>query len=146
MEEFQLKAIRTSPHDIKDWFWYVDDSELKCKKGTSEEILEHLNTIDPEHIVFTKEEEEDNELAVLDLKQAIDRKKKKICFTVNYKKTHTNINVKEKSNHPETMKRGIIRGFAMRARRICDKEILEVEMKNIVFVVNGYSREKVEEK
>ena len=96
MEEFQLKAIRTSPHDIKDWFWYVDDSELKCKKGTSEEILDHLNTIEPEHIVFTKEEEEDNELAVLDLKQTIDRKKKKICFTVNYKKKHTNINVKEK--------------------------------------------------
>ena len=30
---------------------------------------------------------------------------------VHYKKTHTNINVKEKSNHPPYMKKGIIKGF-----------------------------------
>ena len=105
MEEFQIKAMKTSPHDISNWYWYVDDSELKCRQGRSEEILEHLNSIEPHTIVFTKEEEENNEIAVLDLKQMVNRKKKNIEFTVNYKKTHTNINVKEKSNHPDNMKK-----------------------------------------
>ena len=140
MEEFQIKAMRTSPYDISNWYWYVDDSELKCERRITEGLLEHLNSIEPEVIVFTEEEEVNNEIAVLDLKQMINRKKKSIEFTVNYKKTHTNINVKEKSNHPDNMKRGIIKGFTERAKRLCDEEHSKEELENIddVFVANGY--------
>jgi hypothetical protein len=64
---------------------------------------------------------------------------------VHYKKTHTNINVKERSNHPSSMKKGIIKGFADRARALCDPGYVEEELKNIedVFVANGYDRETV---
>ena len=41
MEEFQLRAMESSPYPLDQWYWYVDDSELKCKEEESEEILEH---------------------------------------------------------------------------------------------------------
>jgi hypothetical protein len=53
---------------------------------------------------------------VLDLKQKVDRKTEEVECMVHYKTTHTNINVKERSNHPSCMKKGIIKGFADRAR------------------------------
>ena len=145
MEEFQLKVKNTIPIEIKEWYWYVDDSELKCVKEDADKILTYINEVKPGVIEFTKEEEEENLLAVLDLKQTVDRKKKKINFTVNYKTTHTNINVKEQSNHPDIMKRGIIKGFVRRAEKLCDKEELKGELKNIedTFVANGYKRDKV---
>ncbi len=100
MEEFQLRAIETSPYPLDQWYWYVDDSELKCKEEESEGILKHLNNIKPGVIVFTKEDKKDDVLPVLDLKQRVDRKTKQVECMVHYKKTHTNINVKERSNHP----------------------------------------------
>ena len=45
MEEFQIRAMEASPHPLDQWFWYVDDSELKYKKDESDEILTHLNDI-----------------------------------------------------------------------------------------------------
>ena len=44
------------------------------------------------------------------------------------------------------MKRAIIKGFADRARALCDEKHLAEELHNIedVFVANGYPRETVE--
>ena len=47
MEDFQLRAMETSPYPLNEWFWYVDDSETKCKEGEAQEILDHLNSIEP---------------------------------------------------------------------------------------------------
>ena len=43
------------------------------------------------------------------------------------------------------MKKGIIRGFAERARALCDRKYLNDELQNIedVFVANGYERNEV---
>ena len=43
----------------------VDDSETKCNEGGAQEILDHLNTIEPGVIVFTKEDQEGDVLPVL---------------------------------------------------------------------------------
>ena len=147
MEEFQMIALKTLPTNISSWPWYVDDSETKCKNEDTEKILQHLNTIEPNVIIFTKEESENDSIAVLDLKQTINRQTKKIECTVNYKATHTNINVKEQSNHPESMKRAIILGFAERARALCDEQHLQDELENIedIFVANGFKRGTVRE-
>ena len=144
MEDFQLRAMETSSYPLNEWFWYVDDSETKCKEGEAQEILHHLNTIEPGVIVFTKEDQVGHVLPVLDLKQTVDRKTKRIMCSVHYK-THTNIDVKKRSYHPESMKRAIIKGFADRARALCDEKHLAEELHNIedVFVANGYPRETV---
>jgi hypothetical protein len=71
---------------------------------------------------------------------------KKVEFNVNYKKTNTNITIKKKSNHRESIKRGVIKGYADRARAYCDPQYLENELDNIkdVFIDNGYSKKEVE--
>ena len=93
------------------------------------------------------EEEEDDRLPVLDLALMVNRKTKKIEFTVHYKKTHTNITIKKNSNHRDSTKSGVIKGYVERARALCDKQYLEKELENIrqVFEENGYSKKEVRE-
>ena len=142
-----MRAKSINYPELNDWPWYVDDSVLKCKREKANEILEYINSIEPDAIKFTKEEEEDNKLAVLDLELNVNRKKKKVEFNVHYKKTNTNITIKKRSNHNESIKRGVIKGYADRARAICDPEYLETEMENIVnvFEDNGYSKKEIED-
>ena len=147
MEDFQMRAKTEEHPELNDWPWYVDDSVLKCKQQKSQVILDHINSIEPEHIKFTKEEEENNKLAMLDVELNVNRKKKKLEFSVHYKKTNTNITIKKKSNHTDSTKRGIIKGYSDRARTLCDTGYLQEELANIeeVFIENGYSKEEVEE-
>ena len=91
------------------------------------------------------EEEDNNKLPVLDLELNVNRKTKKIEFSVHYKKTHTNITIKKRSNHKTSTKKRIIKGYVERAKALCDTQYLESEMKNIneVFTENGYNRREI---
>ena len=105
-----------------------------------------IMTIEPGAIVFTKEDQEDDVLPVLDSKLLIvDRKTKRIMYFVHYKKTPTNMKVKKRSNHPKSMKNAIIKDSADRARTLCDEKHLAEELHNFeyVFVANGYPGETV---
>ena len=146
MEDFQMKAKSERYPELNDWPWYVDDSVLKSNKEKADDILNHLNSIDPENIKFTMEKEENNKLSSLDLEMNVNRKTKKVEFSVHYKKTNTNITIKKRSNHRESTKRGVIKGYADRARAYCDPPYLESEIKNIVdtFEDNGYTRKEIE--
>ena len=145
MEDFQIRARSAEFPELNAWPWYVDDSVLKCKKDKATKILDHINGIEPDCIKFTKEEEENDKLSVLDLELNVNREKEKVEFNVHYKKTNTNIMIKKKSNHTEQVKQGVIKGFTDRARAYCDPKYLSTEMENIidVFVDNGYSKEEV---
>ena len=147
MEDFQIRSKTEEHPELNNWPWYVDDSVLKCKRHKAQLILDHLNSIEPDNITFTKEEEEDNKLAVLDLQLNVNRKKKKIEFNVHYKKTNTNITIKKKSNHTKSTKKGIIKGYSDRAKKLCDPEYLNGEIKNIeeVFKENGYTEDEIKE-
>ena len=84
-------------------------------------------------------------MAVLDLELNINRRQKRIEFNVHYKKTNTNITIKKKSNHRESIKKGVIKGYADRARALCDEAYVDAEMRNIqeVFEDNGYGKEEI---
>ena len=86
--------------------------------------MNHLNSIEPGVIRFTKEEEVDNKLPSLDLEMNVNRKKKKVEFNVYYKKTNTNTTVMKRSNHKESVKKTVIKGYADRAKALCDPEYL----------------------
>ena len=60
---------------------------------------------------------------------------------------HTNITIKKHSNHRDTVKKAVIKGYADRARALCDDENLEAEMQNIVdvFKENGYAEREIRE-
>ena len=145
MEDFQMRTKSESFPELENWPWYVDDSVLKCKREKASEILNHINEIEPDSIKFTKEEEENNKLAVLDLELNVNRAEKKIECSVHYKKTNTNITIKKSSNHKESIKNGVIKGYADRARALCDPKYLEGELKNIqeVFEDNGYKTAEI---
>lgn len=145
MEEFQMIAKSAEFPELENWPWYVDDSVLKCKQDRASTILEYLNSIDPEHIRFTKEEEENNKLPSLDLELNVNREEKRVEFNVYYKKTNTNITIKKKSNHTDKTKRGVIKGYTERARSYCDPAYLNKELENIVnvFQDNGYSKAEI---
>ena len=57
----------------------------------------------------------------------------------HYKETRTNISIKGKSYHPSCVKKGVIKGFADRARALCDDKHVDCALKNVedVFVANG---------
>lgn len=50
--------------------------------------------------------------------------------------------MKQRSNHPDSLKRAIIKGFADRARALCDEKHLAEKLHNIedVCVANGHPR------
>ena len=62
MEDFQMRAKTEEHPELNTWPWYVDDSVLKCKRNKAQVILDHLNSIEPDNIKFTMEEEENNKL------------------------------------------------------------------------------------
>ena len=72
---------------------------------------------------------------------------KKIEFNVFYKKTNTNITIKKRSYHCESIKYGVIKGYADRARALCDEEHIAAVMKNIREVSedhNGHQKEEID--
>ena len=84
---------------------------------------------------------------MLDLQIEKDTVNSRLIFDVHHKPTCTNIQVKKRSNHPEACKKGIIKGFADRNKRLCSREKLADAQKftQKVFVANGYSPREVKD-
>ena len=146
MEDFQLRALQLTQDPPKQWEWYVDDSEaLVSSLEHAKNFLDHLNSMEEGIIEFTMEIEQNGSIPVLDLHQQRNTGGS-LTFGVYYKPTNTNIMIKEKSNHAPAVKRGIICGFAERARKLCSEETKEKELDNVktMFVANGYSKTSVE--
>ena len=87
--------------------------------------------------MFPKEDQENDILPVLNLKQKVDRKTKQVECMVDYGKVQT--------NSPPCMKKGIKILLKERGSRLCDEQRLEDELKNMedVFVANEYDRKLV---
>ena len=113
IDDFQMKAKhnRTEQIALVRGRWRTEMSKREGKR-----ILDHLNAIEPNIIKFTKEEEENNQLAVLDIELKVNRKKQKIEFNVHYKDTNTIITIKKRSNYRKIIKRGVIKGTVTEQR------------------------------
>ena len=86
MEHVEELALTTSPQPIRFWRRYVDDTFCFLNKTAAEEVLKHLNGINPS-IQFTVEQETDNQLPFLDVLSMRDDNNK-IRTIVYRKKTH----------------------------------------------------------
>ena len=65
MEFFEELALGMAPTRPKPWKRYVDDTFCILRKGSTEELLHHLNRVRPT-IKFTVEQKEDGALPFLD--------------------------------------------------------------------------------
>ena len=64
IEEFEIKVISTAPNPPRLWLRYVDDTFVIQQAEHSQQLLQHINSIDP-HIQFTTESPKDNALSPL---------------------------------------------------------------------------------
>ena len=117
MEFFEELALGMAPTRPKPWKRYVDDTFCILRKGSTEELLHHLNRVRPT-IKFTVEQKEDGALPFLD---TLLRRRKDIGLKylhVYRKPTHTDWYLHFEFHHPTHMKRGVVRCLHDRARRI----------------------------
>ena len=140
MEWFEETALDTFPYEISIWRRYVDDTFTSLCDSLIEDLTTHINSIDPA-IKFTREEEINNSLAMLDTLST--RKDRKLTFTVYRKPTHTDQSLQFDSNQPLQHKLGVIRTLHHRCQTLCSNEDLklaEIEHLKKVLSVSGYTK------
>ncbi|XP_068756955.1 uncharacterized protein [Montipora capricornis] len=101
MEAIEEMAINTSEVQPKVWKRYVDDSFCIIKRDAVNSFHTTLNSIDP-HILFTIEEESDQQIAFLDT--LVSRKDNTITIDVYRKATHTDRYLDFSSHHDKRHK------------------------------------------
>ena len=122
---------------------FVDDviARFRSDKSAVERFLKYINGIRPS-IKFTMEIESEGVLNFLDV--AIDRRNG-LSLGVYRKPTHTNNYLNRSSCHPRGVFRGVIGSLALRARRVCTKDTLDNELKEVetVLRLNGYDEKEL---
>ena len=98
MEDFEARALRSSPNPPLLWKRFVDDTFVIIKKHQKEEFLNHLNSIDSK-IQFTSEEPgPDGSLPFLDI-LITPEEDGRLTTTVYRKPTHTDQYLHWDSHH-----------------------------------------------
>ena len=141
MEWFEETAIQTFQYEITLWRRYVDDTLVALSDALIEDFSNHINNIHPA-IKFTREEEQDNTIAILDTK--IKRHPSgKLSFSVYRKATHTDQYLQFDSNQPLQHKLGVVRTLNHRCKTICSNEeekSKEIEHIRQVLSISGYTK------
>ena len=117
---------------------YVDDTCF-LEKTTVEEVLNHLNGINPS-IQFTVEQEAQNQLPFLDV-VLMREDNGRISTTVYRKKTHTDRYLSFISHHPVQAKKNTLMTLLKRARDVTsDQRPLKKELNHLqgVMLNNDY--------
>ena len=119
LQDLEKRSV-TNNNDIKTWNRYVDDVLATVKKDKTDDILHTINNT-TENIKFTKEEEDNNQLAFLDI--LLTRTDDGTINTQVYrKKTHTDQILNFNSNHPTQHKISCIRSLFNRIDTHCNTE------------------------
>nr|VZI41105.1 unnamed protein product [Spirometra erinaceieuropaei] len=137
----RLESLVFQHHRPKFWARYVDDTFVVVERDQVLTFQEHLNAVFPD-IQFTMEEEENNQLAFLDVlvgsKDCGGPKTK-----VFRKATNTMQVLNFNSNHPISHKRSCVRTLFRRVETHCSEpedKIAELQYLRRVFKANGYPR------
>ena len=127
MEEFEARAIQSSPNPPLLWRRFVDDTFVIMKKCHREEFLQHLNSVD-KNIQFTAEEPgPEGALPFLDILIKPDQEGR-LHTTVYRKPTHTDQYLHWDSLHPVSSKYSVVGTLHHRSKTICsDHQLLKQE-------------------
>ena len=103
MEDFERRAIESSPHPPCFWRRFVDDTFTIIYTAHKESFLQHLNSID-DHIQFTSEDQRpDGSMPFLDI-LVIPEQDGSLSTTVYRKPTHTDLYLQWDSHHTVSAK------------------------------------------
>ena len=131
MEDFEIRAIQSSPNPPLLWRRFVDDTFVIMKKGHREEFLQHLNSVD-KNIQFTSEEPgPEGALPFLDILIKPDQEGR-LHTTVYRKPTHTDQYLHWDSLHPISSKYSMVGALQHRTRTICsDHQLFKEEEEHL---------------
>ena len=138
LEDFEARALETSPWKPKMWCRYVDDVFViwPHRDQQLEEFHHHLNKLNSSIQIIIAETE--GIFAYLDVQ--LENKGTKVHTSVFRINTHTDQYLNVHSNHPARVKRGIIQCLRHRAEKVCDGSMKWQEIKHLrrVFRTNRY--------
>nr|VZI29939.1 unnamed protein product [Spirometra erinaceieuropaei] len=141
----RLESLVFQHHRPKFWARYVDDTFVVIERDQVLTFQEHLNAVFPD-IQFTMEEEENNQLAFLDV--LVCRKDCGGLKTKVFRKATNTMQVLNfNSNHPISHKRSCVRTLYRRVETHCSEpedKIAELQYLRRVFKANGYPRNFVD--
>ena len=141
MEWFEGVALQSFPFEITLWKRYVDDTIVALCDSLIDRLTEHINSID-ESIKFTREEEADQSLPMLDT-MTHRNEEGRLSFSVYRKPTHTDQYLQFGSNQPLQHKLGVVKTLIHRCNTICSTEetkTKELEHLQKVLAVSGYPK------
>ncbi|BHF57347.1 hypothetical protein SprV_0100028800 [Sparganum proliferum] len=137
----RLESLVFQHHRPKFWARYVDDTLVVIERDQVLTFKERLNSVFPD-IQFTMEEEENNQLAFLDV--LVCRKDCGGLKTKVFRKaTNTTQILNFNSNHPISHKRSCVRTLYRRVETHCSEpedKVAESQYLRRVFRENGYPR------
>ncbi|BHF62102.1 hypothetical protein SprV_0100508300 [Sparganum proliferum] len=140
----RLESLVFQHHKPKFWARYVDDTFVVIDRDQLLTFKERLNAVFPD-IQFTMEEEENNQLAFLDV--LVCRKDCGGLKTKVFRKATNTMQVLNfNSNHPISHKRSCVRTLYRRVETHCSEpedKIAELQYLRRVFKANGYPRNLV---
>ncbi len=142
MEWFEEHAIDSFMFEIKLWRRYVDDTMVILCDSLLDVFTDHINNIHSS-IKFTREEESENAIAMLDAK--IEKSLEgSLSFSVYRKATHTDQYLQFTSNQPLQHKLGVIRTLYHRCNTICSSATAkegEINHLKRVLSISGYTKD-----
>ncbi|BHF66478.1 hypothetical protein SprV_0200949500 [Sparganum proliferum] len=137
----RLESLVFQHHKPKFWARYVDDTFVVIERDQALTFQEHINAVFLD-IQFTMEEEENNQLAFLDV--LVCRKDCGELKTKVFRKATNTMQVLNfNSNHPISHKRSCVRTLYRRVETHCSEpedKIAELQYLRRVFKANGYQR------
>ena len=138
MHYFENTLLQKCPLKPKLYKRYLDDSSIVWEHG--DEALEAFLNLTNNHgeLTFTMEKEVNQELPFLDI--LMKRQGSSIGRDVYRKETNSGIILNANSNHPKSMKLGILKSLTLRSLRLSDVNHREVELGRLreSFKANGY--------
>ncbi|BHF72323.1 hypothetical protein SprV_0401538700 [Sparganum proliferum] len=137
----RLESLVFQQHRPKFWARFVDDTFVVIERDQVLTFKERLNSVFPD-IQFTMEEEENNQLAFLDV--LVCRKDCGGLKTKMFRKTTNTTQILNfNSNHPISHKRSCVRTLNRRVETHCSEpegKVAESQYLQRVFRENGYPR------
>ncbi|BHF80756.1 hypothetical protein SprV_0702388400 [Sparganum proliferum] len=138
----RLESLVFQHHKPKFWARYVDDTFVVIDRDQLLTFKERLNAVFPDIQFTVEEEEENNQLAFLDV--LVCRKDCGGLKTKVFRKATNTMQVLNfNSNHPISHKRSCVRTLYRRVERHCSEpedKIAELQYLRRVFKANGYPR------
>ena len=132
MENFELRALNTSPNPPLMWKRFVDDTFVVMKKAHKEEFMTHLNSVDNSIQFTTEEPRPDGSLPFLDILITPDKDGR--LDTTGYRKpTHTDQYLHWESHHTISSKYSVVGTLHHRVKTICsNRQLLQQEEERLL--------------